>query len=106
MNSFVNNYERISRFQNKKCFFGIGLYGKMKIFYKEFNTNFDMEKEIEGYSIVKKYYTVLNQYIKSIKNIKKINENMLCNNSFYKKRIDMIHKYLLLINTQKQLKKE
>ena len=58
MNSFVNNYERISRFQNKKCFFGIGLYGKMKIFYKEFNTNFDMEKEIEGYSIVKKYYTV------------------------------------------------
>ena len=138
MNKDTKGYTIISRYQNKKCFYGLGIYNDEKIFFKEFNLISDLEKEIDGYNIVKKYYRVpklitkydntiiyeykdelinstlyeylyydvsninlnniLNQYKNSLKDIKRINEDELCNDKFYKKRINMIDNYSTLID--------
>ena len=63
----ISNYEMLSRFQNKKCYFGLGLYTNQKIFFKEFNSPLDKEKEIKGYQTVKRYY-VVPQMVSSVDN--------------------------------------
>ena len=58
MNKNIKGYKTLTRYQNKKCFYGIGIYNRKKIFYKEFDSLTYLEKELNGYNIVKEYYNV------------------------------------------------
>ena len=132
---YFNDYtfRELSRYENKKCVYGLGLYKGKKIFYKTLSDG--IKDEIKNYNLVNKYYkipkiisyshntilyeyreefinkaiydylyrydklyinyeSILNGYKESLKNIKCINEAKLKNNLFYKKRADILDRYI------------
>lgn len=58
MNKDIKGYKTLTRYQNKKCFYGLGIYNRKKVFYKQFASHDYLEKELNGYSIVKEFYHV------------------------------------------------
>lgn len=58
MEGIIKGYEILSRYKNKKCFYGVAIYNDKKIFYKEFDSHDDKEKELKGYFLICNYYNV------------------------------------------------
>ena len=58
MTKDIKGYKTLTRYQNKKCYYGIGVYNRKKVFYKEFESPIYLQKEIKGYKIVSKHYHV------------------------------------------------
>lgn len=51
-----NNFLPLTCLKNKKCTYGVGRYKDKQIFYKSVSKN--IKDELQGYSMVKKYYNV------------------------------------------------
>jgi hypothetical protein len=58
LNKSIKGYNTLTKYQNKKCFYGIGIYKRRKVFYKEFESLSFLDKELNGYNIVKDFYNV------------------------------------------------